>query len=193
MLDSPFSNLLHDSHLHHNSRMAANNTRYRRWYQISLRSLLVFTAFVAVGCCWLENKIGRKRREREAVEAILKLGGRVTYDYQTEKQAGPRGPGWLRGVIGENFFCEVDVVLLRANSKIGDGDLALVKEFPHLHSLSLRGTGVGDAGIVNLKSLSELQFLALGETNVTDAGLEAVACLRQLQSLSLSLTNVSDA
>ena len=51
--------------------------RKRRWFQFSLRSLLVTTFIVAVACGWLGKKIEQKRREREAVEAIVKLGGQV--------------------------------------------------------------------------------------------------------------------
>ena len=43
----------------------------RRWYQFSLRTLLIFTVICAIGCAWLAHKIERKRKEREAAEAIV--------------------------------------------------------------------------------------------------------------------------
>jgi hypothetical protein len=48
--------------------------RKRRWLQFSLRTLLIFTMICAIGCAWLAHKIERKRKEREAAEAIVKLG-----------------------------------------------------------------------------------------------------------------------
>ena len=50
--------------------------RKRRWFQFSLRTLMIFTIIVAVACGWLGNKIEQKRREREAVEAFVKAGGK---------------------------------------------------------------------------------------------------------------------
>ena len=49
--------------------------RKRRWFQFSLRTLMIFTLICAVGCAWVVRRMERKRKEREAVEAIEKLGG----------------------------------------------------------------------------------------------------------------------
>jgi hypothetical protein len=54
----------------------------RRRLQFSLRSLLIFTLICAIPCAWLGRKIEQKRKEREAVEAITKLGGDAQWDYQ---------------------------------------------------------------------------------------------------------------
>ena len=45
--------------------------RKRRWFQFSLRSPSTFTMVVAVGSGWLGRKIERKRKERDAVAALL--------------------------------------------------------------------------------------------------------------------------
>src|ERR1700676_1787169 len=85
--------------------------RNRRWYQFSLRSLMIFTLICAVCAGWLGKKIHQKRREREAVHAIVKAGGDAWYDQQRpNKRSGrsePSGPRWLRNLLGENFFREV--------------------------------------------------------------------------------------
>src|ERR1700694_4735083 len=56
--------------------------RKRRWFQFSLRSLLIFTVIAAVALGWLGKKIEQKRGQREAVEAILYAGGNEFADYQ---------------------------------------------------------------------------------------------------------------
>jgi hypothetical protein len=74
--------------------------RKRRWFQFSLRSLMIFTMVCAVACGWLGTRIEQKREEREAVEAILKDRGWVVYDYQYDPfvkvnplpKAAPIGP-----------------------------------------------------------------------------------------------------
>src|SRR6266700_3862204 len=105
--------------------------RKRRWFQFSLRTLMIFTLVVAVACAWLGRKIEQKRREREAVTAIVKLGGEAHYDYQhqlgsngePQLDAKPTGPDWLRSLLGENFFNEV--VFVPFESRVGIGDSAL--------------------------------------------------------------------
>ena len=48
--------------------------RKRRWFQFSLRTLLVFTAVVAVTCGWLGTKIVRKKIEQSTVDAPAQEG-----------------------------------------------------------------------------------------------------------------------
>ena len=55
-----------------------------RWYQFSLRSLLLFFLFCSVPFGWLGARMQNARRQRESVEAITKLGGCVVYDYQDD-------------------------------------------------------------------------------------------------------------
>jgi hypothetical protein len=82
--------------------------RKRRWFQFSLRTLLIVVLIAAIPCAWLRSKIEQKRQERQTVEAILKSGGDVKYDYQiANPPATAPGLGWLRGTLGEEFFSEV--------------------------------------------------------------------------------------
>ena len=176
----------------------------RRWFQFSLRSLLAFTLICAIPCAWLAKKIEKKRRDREAVEAFIKLGARVYYDYEVAN-AGPKppGPDWLRKFLGENFFSEVDSVLWGESnwsppSKHGnltDAELEQVGKLTELHTLKLLGDDVNvtDAGLANLKGLTQLQQLHLAAPNVTDAGLENLQGLTQLETLVLMDARVTDA
>jgi Leucine Rich repeat len=152
----------------------------RRWFQFSLRTLLIFTLICAIPCAWLGRKIERKRQEREAVEALIKLGGRVEYDDQPDHSAernllgvDPPGPRFLRTLVGENFFCEVEFVTLR-NTHVTDAGLEYVKGLTHLQTLELDGTTVSDAGIENLKDLTRLKELDLRFTKVTDLGVKEI-------------------
>ena len=75
----------------------------RRWFQYSLQTLLVFVTLCAIPCSWYAVKMNRVKRQREAVEAIEKLGGRVEW-------SKPSGPAWLRKLLPDEFFQSVDVV-----------------------------------------------------------------------------------
>ncbi len=84
-----------------------------RWFQYSLRSLLLAMLAASLGMSWVAVKMQKARRQKEAVEAILKFGGTVEYDYQ-QNTSGKRIRGalpptatWWRNLLGNNFFDSV--------------------------------------------------------------------------------------
>jgi Leucine-rich repeat (LRR) protein len=174
--------------------------RKRRWFQFSLRTLMVLTLVCAIPFAWLGRRIEQKRGEREAVAAIVKLGGSVSYDYEKAswewefggsapigevKHAKPPGPDWLRNLLGENFFSDVYWVVLSTS----DGKLENLKQLTQLKKLQLT---VSDGGLENLKGLTQLQFLHFSGA-VTDADLENLKEMHHLKELSLNATKVTDA
>jgi hypothetical protein len=165
--------------------------RKRRWFQFSLRSLLIFTLICAIASAWLGREIERKRKEREAVAAIVKLGGRARYDYQL-LDAKPTGPNWLRMLLGENSLNEVAEVDLVGAGSADDG-LENVKGLMQLYVAYLDRTNVTDAGLRNLAGLTQLEVLYLDEIEVTDAGLCHLSRLIRLRDLRLCETNITDA
>ena len=120
-------------------------TPKRRWYQFSLRALLVFVVLVSIGMSWVAVRKQRVRRQREAVRAIEKLGGDVRYE-----EAQTPVPRWLRELLGDDFF------------------------FLKVDTVHLSGTEVTDVGLEHLKWLATLEALFLSNTQVTDAGLESL-------------------
>jgi hypothetical protein len=172
--------------------------RKRRWFQFSLRTVMIFTALVAVVCGWLGSKIERKREERDAVKAIEALGGVVIYDfqwvdYEFVSDAPPPGPAWLRSLLGDEFFGAVDFVALRSRPEAIDDSLESFKGLAQLRTLLLSETGVSDAGLAHLRGLTHLRRLSLNRTNVTDAGIVNLYGLAELESLELAHTKVTDA
>jgi Leucine-rich repeat (LRR) protein len=177
--------------------------RKRRWFQFSLRSLLIFTLICAIPCAWLGRKIEQKRKEREAVESMVKDGFSVMYDSQLDPRGTPYsneqppGPGWLRKVLGDNFFSEAKRVFVfgdrRGTKTCTDAGLERIGELTHLQWVSLDSTNVSDSGLVRIEALTELQILDLGDTAITDVGLEHVEGLSQLSSLYLTGTKITDA
>jgi hypothetical protein len=180
--------------------------RKRRWFQFSLRTLLVFTMALAVACGWLGKRIEQKREEREAVEAIVKSGGYAQYDYQGETDGEPPGPNWLRKLLGEDFFSEV--TLVNINTRGGDAELEHVNGLTKVKALvlveitlinaavgrlSTKSNNISDAGLENLEGLTQLEVLVMGGPRITDAGLERLRRLTQLRELCLDYTQVTDA
>jgi Leucine Rich repeat len=162
----------------------------RRWFQFSLRTLLFFTLICAVGSALVARRMDQKHNEREIVEAILKLGGLVEYDYQIDR-AKPPGPDWLRNVLGENYFSDVEVVILQ-NVPDADARLGNVKRLTQVQWLSLAHTNITDAGLVNLNGLTNLKTLYLQDAKVSDTGMVNLERLTRLRTLLLTNTSVSD-
>lgn len=184
-------------------------SRKRRWYQYSLRTLLIVMVLASVGMSWLTVKMRRAARQREAVEAIRKLGGWVVYDYQSGSAARPTppGPAWLRRLLGDDFFAEVTDV--QVNREAG---LTHLTSFPKLRDLGLGYcgafsgpdtealyehlrdlSGTTDATLEHLPELGQLERLRLQYTHVTDAGLERLKGGTHLQGLDLTGTVITDA
>jgi hypothetical protein len=156
-----------------------------RWFQYSLRTLLVFVTLCAIPCSWLAVKMQQVRRQREAVAAIEKLSGYVGW-------SEPSGPAWLQSPLGDDFFRSVVRVVL-AGTPVTDADLEYLKGMNQLQMLDISYNQVTDAGVEHLEGLNQLQELRLCNANVTDAGIEHLKGLNQLIGLNLWGTKVTDA
>ena len=169
--------------------------RKRRWFQFTLRSLLIFVTLVGCGLGWLGFKVRVAHRQQANVAAIVKLGGNVEYDYDNDAQGNrvpnptPPGPKWLRGLLGDDFFRDVTGCDL-TDKPVTDAELKHVANFAKLKWLFLDGTQVTDAGLEQLEELTELTELSLVRTQITEAGLEHLKGLAQLEELHLYGTQV---
>jgi hypothetical protein len=129
--------------------------RKLRWFQYSLQSLLLLTLAVSLGMSWVAVRMKRAREQREAVEEIVKLGGRATYDYQVQESgnslpdAEPCGPAWLRSILGETFFARV--VDAAFPPPVTDADLAHLEGLTQLQSLYVFETKVTEDGVTRLQ------------------------------------------
>jgi hypothetical protein len=95
----------------------------RRWFQYSLCTLLVLVTVASLPCSWLAVKIRQKETERQAVEAIKKMGGIVLYDYQIRELGDAReivapGPAWVLKLLGDDSFSDAAFVVLE-NKRTG--------------------------------------------------------------------------
>jgi hypothetical protein len=162
-----------------------------RWCQFSLRTLLIFTALLAVVCGLIGKKIEQKRRERQAIATIEDAGGYIEFDYQTAARGGsdaaPFGPKWLRSMLGENFFSEAIAVHMVPTN---DEGLASAKKalqaLPKLKRLVICAPSLTDAGLANLSGLRQLETLEFLDIHrVTDAGLKHLRALSELRYLDL--------
>ncbi|MCX7424781.1 MAG: hypothetical protein NTW96_04010 [Planctomycetia bacterium] len=165
-----------------------------RWFQYSLRSLLLLVTVCAIGCSWFMVKMQAANRQREAVKSLRKFPGHIQYDYQrSDNRREPPGPPVLRRLLGDDFFAHVEFVCLGADEDFTEADAVCLASLPLLKDLRLCGAWISDTGLAHLEGLSQLETLDLSFTKVSDAGLAHLAGLAQLRDLNLSGTKVTDA
>jgi hypothetical protein len=174
----------------------------RRWFQISLRTLLILVTLASCVFGWLGLKAKQAREQRSAVAKILELKGDVYYDYQHDGpydpdflRTPPPGPAWVRAIMGDEIFTSVTGVRFSdlPQNAIGDNQLSILAKLHKLQSVGLRNARISSAGLKHLRGLSYLQDLNLFNTDVGDAGLEHLQGLTNLRRLRLDNTLVTDA
>ncbi|MCE5229858.1 hypothetical protein LLG95_09710 [bacterium] len=137
-------------------------------------------------------RAGREQAQKEAVAAVLALGGEVMYDFQ---RPNPNQPNVFdpNAVPGDpNAFHRVVRVGLR-DTRVTDADLALLDKLPDVENLDLTNTSVTGAGLIHVRGLKKLAYLGLWNTQVDDEGLKNIQHLTKMWGLVLDNTKVTDA
>ncbi len=152
-----------------------------RFRQVTLRSLLLGTALIAIGCAILNRKCVEIREESAAAQFSNDRGGVVLFDVGDWR--------WLRRLCGNrgvavsaNFY-ECDVT---------DRDLPTIAKMRRLRMLSLEGTQISDDVLKHLSGLSDLEEVSLARTRITGKTLGNLRSCPNLVWLSLSGSRIGD-
>ncbi len=170
-----------------------------RFFRFRLKWLLLFVTVFAI---YLGYETNQAIKQRKAFAIIQKVGGKLFYDYEVDPQddyrhiqqgtVSPRGPSWLRNLVGDDYF-RTAVVIELSRSSAGDAELGeLSNLLPDVAQVWLRSTHVSDEGMSHLKNFSRLEALSLDMTSITDVGLSSVAKCTHLRDLQLTHTQVTD-
>lgn len=153
----------------------------RRWFQFSLRSLLICLTICAA-CLgwylhrWREQQIG----QRKATVAVLALGGSAQPSLSSFS---------LASIILEQHNAEN--VFMLTERQVCDDDLQIFESARMTKGLFLFKNRITDRGLTHLKNLSYLQVLDLRRNEITDAGLVHLENLQALKELYLINTKVT--
>ena len=158
----------------------------RRWFQFSVRSVLIAMTLFGV---WFGLRMDRARRQQKAV-VVLRERGNVLYESHFQGpglsarfgKPAPWGPKWLRAIVGDDFFDRVRAV--RLTESPNDDDLAYLRDLPDVESLIISSTHVTGKGIEQVRGLTSLKELILSRNQMTDADLARLEPLQELRYLS---------
>ena len=185
--------------------------RWNRWHarlRLSVRGLMVLVLVLGV---WFGLVVHRTRVQREAVAAIRRAGGQVSYDKKflsdDEELGGPSWKKWLVVHLGIDYFENATEVAFYGASRggvftsgtplgkdVNDAMMAEVGKLRGLLSLDLDGESqVTDAGLAHLRGLSRLQSLYLGPMKIQGPGLACLRGMSRLDHLNLGRLDLADA
>ncbi len=166
--------------------------------------------------CW-ETVVGP---QRNAVAAIQKAGGSVTYDWAWNNGrpappgAQPPWPSWLVKTLGTDAFGNVVAMHLEGgpaddalmtqiaslthledlrffNTTIPRNALAKLGKLTALETLALPAVPFSDDDLAHLAGLTKLKQLNVVGRQITNKGLAHIAGMRQLESLGLTDTSIT--
>jgi len=167
-----------------------------RWFQYSLRKLLLFVLGSSIACSWLALNSESASTQRKAVSTIERSGGWVRYDYEYDGAgdlvpgAGPRHSAWLRELLGDDFFATVIEAAV-----YNDDGLKSVTELPRIRRLQIGKSPYCRADFGHVEDVrrhtmdaaepKQRAQLLLRSTVITEAALEHIQGLPQLQDLAI--------
>jgi hypothetical protein len=162
-----------------------------RRFRFSVRGLIVLVLVIGV---WLSWAVRSARIQREAVAAIRRVGGGVTYNSQylggTSYDLGAKPwwcPRWLVKRVGIDYFDSVvQVVFANDTSRVTDDILPSISELDRLQWLALDARRITDAGLGELRNLTSLRRLSLATAAVGDSGSSHLRGLHRLEALDLA-------
>jgi Leucine-rich repeat (LRR) protein len=156
----------------------------RRWFQYSLRSMLVLITLAAIALAAWNTYRKRLRLQNRALPELTRL--------KAEVDVQPVGPEWLRALPGgEDLFKVVGVKL--EHHRFEDEDLACLEHLPYLERLYLAATPLSNKGLAHVAKCKRLKRLSLWKTRITDLGMEHLRNLEDLELLDIQETRVTEA
>lgn len=168
-----------------------------RWYQFSLKTLLVAMTLFCLGPGGYVAHEQRKARAQKAMVMLIeKLGGSVNYDIELPVRSPMMGQ-----ILGDDTYGNLDSIsfvnAVKNDNKLRpiaffDADLVPIAGLKGLTHLDLDDTQVTDSGFVYLARLKKLEVLSLTNSRVGDAGLMHLSGLKQVKDLWLDGTLVTD-
>jgi Leucine Rich Repeat (LRR) protein len=173
--------------------------RHRRWFQFSLRTLLVVMVLVSAAVGLIGIRMQRARRQEAGAAAITAIGGSALYEVASKQ------PGWslptdlARPWLGDDFFdsvVEVEVDLKPADTT--PRHLAIwnaIGDLPQLRKLRVdypKRYPRSRFNIGPIRRLSNLRQLKIRDAQIAGDDLLPLTGMPALETLDLSHNQIAD-
>jgi hypothetical protein len=179
----------------------------RRWLKFSLGGLLLAITLLCLLFGWQADRVARQRR---AVEMVERLGGYVAYEHQWYEsppfshynpRIEPRGPRWLRGLVGEDWFRTVALVSFERGigadrttasvpKPVTIAEWKLLSHLRGLKTLRVTHQPSTDHEVRHLARMTQLEELTLDGAEISDEGLRQLGRLISLRELTIGNDSV---
>ncbi len=166
-----------------------NNRSGRLVLRFRLQTLLVLITTFAIVLGLVGNELRRERRKKQDALEVLRLGGRVHFDRTPDHESTGVVNGYLRLVLGDEYFSVTESVSLNLRTA---EDLDILRSFPETKMLSLAGTPVDDESLARLHVLDRLEHLGLSDTTLSEAGVKTLRTHPNLNSFGFSNCSLTD-
>ncbi len=156
---------------------------YRRSLRFSLAALLVTISVVGVLLALVVNRV---RFQERIIAEVERLGGRITFADDLDDR-----PQWLRHMLGDEYFREVNGVYLD-QCEASDDLVEQISYLPHVEHLSVAQTKITNDSLRHASRLKQLKALTVSFNEITNDALSHLAPLDELLYLDLDVTSVTD-
>lgn len=167
---------------------------FRRRFQFSIRSILLFTVVVAIPSSWLAVEMKSASEQKKKILAIEKLGGTVHgkyWPFLPEDIFIKKRPLLYENLFERDFFTVILNVSF-SGRKIADTDLENLRDFSDLRDLCLDASNINGSGLEYLNNLVHIEKLVLSNTKMSDAEMNHIEPMVRLRHLNISKTQVTD-
>ena len=173
--------------------------RKRRWFQFSLRTMMVFVTLLCLGLGLNSIRV-RANRQRATVEKLRSIKAVVLYDYETDElgnalnltRVQKPGPEWLVNFLGVDWFATAVHVTAH---EIDDGTVEALADLPNLKLLHVVETPPSlfqVVGCLNALRVLELERNRTPFRPLIDEDWKGFENLHQLRHLTLEGFHVKD-
>jgi Leucine-rich repeat (LRR) protein len=140
---------------------------------------------------WYAN---RALRQRAAVAAILRQGGRIYYAHNDPLRVNAQAatPPPLAGLLGVDFVDTVTVAEF-IGPEFDDADLVWLDALPAIHWLRIHETKLTGASFQHVSRCRQITALVINGSPLQDVALPEIGRMQQLGTLHLVDTRITDA
>lgn len=134
----------------------------RRRCQFSLRTLLASTLVLGALLGWIAIKFENARRQRAALAAIERFGGKIQYVFRDPPSI------WKCALIDDEVASEVCSIQLPSKRTEAIECLKLCKKVRHLRGVNIKAANLEAADLADLRQIAGLQTIAAISTPLAD-------------------------